>query len=546
MRLPIFRGVKGERVFRIGAFGGYNNTPGCKEGEFSQMKNLSSKNHPAMSPISDWAVFGDGMDDVFLYENNIFKITQEGDFYKNFTLIRENIGLKTREFSVIGNKLIIMPDKLYYDMDSGELGSLEAAWGGKGSFKANSLSLRDTLVTEHDLTPLFRSGDCVKIVIDGQDRGYYCISDIKSGEIVFENADFADITNEATIGLAREIPLLENTFECNNRLWGTSGDVIYASALGDPFNFYKYRGISTDSYFKEIYSAGEFTSGIAYGETPLFFKEKAIYRVYGNTPEDFVVDVKEAPGVSFDCRYSAVNLGGAVYYAASDGIYVYSSAYPTKISEALGDLRIGNANGGTDGKKYYVSFSEFHGIKADMSQMLQAYHNNRFYSFDAEKGCWYKYDEDLRIKKTVTGVYGSIFKKPNTFALDNEGRLLGISDKFAGTTATFAPETNLRLLETESWGVSGVIDFGGASRISCIRLMLKAFENTEFHGEISFDGGDFEPFCSVNGGDGRERKYTFPIKRKRFSYCRLRFGGVGDYVLSAVEVYYSLSANHEK
>lgn len=544
MRLPTLSRIKPEKFFHIGAFLGLNNTTACKEGEFSQMKNLSSKSFPAMSPISDWAVFDNEVADFFLYENNIFKIDKNGNFYKNSKLISSGFDSDIHEFSVIGKYLIIMPDKLYYDMENGTLGSLEASWTGTGYFTNGSDTLYDLLKTEGNLSPIFRQGDCVNIVVDGTDKGYFYISDLKNGEAILENADFSDIMSECNLCISRKIPDIINTFECNNRLWGTCEDVIYASSLGDPFNFYKYRGISTDSYFKEIYSAGGFTSGIAYGETPLFFKENGIYRVYGNAPDDFVVDVKEAPGVSFDCRYSAVNLGGGVYYAAADGIYLYTSAYPVKISNDLGDLKIGTACGGSDGKKYYISFSEFHGIKEDLSEVLGDYHSYNFYCFDSEKGCWYKYDNALRINKVMTGAYGSIFPKPNTLALDNDGRLIGISDKLAGST--WDRFSNDAKIETNSMGISGIIDFGATSRINSIRIMLKAFSNTEFTGEISFDGGDFETFCNIKGGNGEFMKHCFRVKRKRFSYCRLRFCAKGDFILSSVDLYYTYSHNKEK
>ncbi len=544
MKLPLYSRAKSHKIYKIGAFGGYNNTPSCSEKEFSKMKNLSSKHFPAMSPISNWALFDKDIYDFFLYENTLFKIDNKGDFYKNSTLIREGMGTETREFSVLGDKLIIMPDKLCYSMTTGAICSLEASWSGVGSFSADSMSLTNTLTTAADLSSLFKEGDCVRLSINGEDKGFYCIWGIKDGKTVFENADFTEASGECSISIERTLPSLRNTFECNNRLWGTCGNTVYASALGDPFNFYKYRGISTDSYFKEIYSAGDFTCGIAYGETPLFFKESSIYRIYGNTPDSFVADVKEAPGVSFDCRHSAVTLGGCVYYAAADGIYVYSSAYPTKISQNLGDLKIGTAMGGTDGKRYYISFSEFHGIKDEMAAILEAYHNYMLYAFDSENGCWYKYDDSLRIKKISTGLYGSIFKKPNTIALDSEGNLFGISDKLAGTTSDRLIDD--AVIMTSSMGISGIIDFGCVSRISSIKLLLRSYENTEFYGEISFDGGGFIPFCKIHGGDGIEKSYTFRVKNKRFSYCRLKLGGVGDYELYGAEIYYDHSYHKEK
>ena len=56
----------------------------------------------------------------------------------------------------------------------------------------------------------------------------------------------------------RRVPDLEYLTECDNRVWGCSSseNVIYACKLGDPTNWFSYRGIAADSYAVTVGSDG--------------------------------------------------------------------------------------------------------------------------------------------------------------------------------------------------------------------------------------------------------------------------------------------------
>ena len=547
MRFPKFPSVRLDKVLTINEFWGYNATPACAPSEFSEMKNLSSINFPAVSPISKPVKLYQGVADIFAYEDVILKITEEGDLYIGGEKLLSGLSLSSREYSVLGKYLIIMPDGLYYDLKAKTLGSLSSDWSGKGSFIKGDVFdsglYVNTLKGQNvNFAVYFSEGDCIEVKNGSDSLGFFTVLQIKGEYILFENGDFEEGT-ELSITLERKIPRLQNTFECNNRLWGTEDNCIFASSLGDPFNFYKYRGISTDSYFKEIYSAGEFTAGVSYGETPVFFKERGIYRIYGTQPEDFHTDVKEAPGVSQGCDESVTVLDGSIYYAGDDGIYRYSSAYPEKISSRLGSLKIGSAFGGSDGKRYFVSFSKAYGIKQSMSEFLADLYNTVLYAYDHEKRTWYKYDEALKVKKILTGPYGSGLKKQNTIALCRDGQVFTLSEKLGAGLAGDVEYSDNK--SVESFGITGDIDLGPLSRINSIRLSAKVEKESELYGEISFDGGKFHRFCSVVG-DGAERKYTFRVPKVRFSSCRLKLGGVGEYLIKNLELYYSPSRSRER
>ena len=56
----------------------------------------------------------------------------------------------------------------------------------------------------------------------------------------------------------RRVPDLDFLTECDNRVWGCSSreNVIYGCKLGDPTNWFSYRGIAEDSYAVTVGSDG--------------------------------------------------------------------------------------------------------------------------------------------------------------------------------------------------------------------------------------------------------------------------------------------------
>ena len=66
---------------------------------------------------------------------------------------------------------------------------------------------------------------------------------------------------KARCQVERRVPDLDFVTECDNRVWGCSSreNVIYGCKLGDPTNWFSYRGIAADSYAVTVGSDGPFT-----------------------------------------------------------------------------------------------------------------------------------------------------------------------------------------------------------------------------------------------------------------------------------------------
>lgn len=93
--------------------------------------------------------------------------------------------------------------------------------------------------------------------------------------------------NRGAFGLPDQCPDLLFVCENENRLWGCDKTTIYASKLGDIFNWNVYEGLATDSYSVDTGSAGSFTACISFLGYPIFFKEDHISQGVRLHPNQF-------------------------------------------------------------------------------------------------------------------------------------------------------------------------------------------------------------------------------------------------------------------
>lgn len=157
--------------------------------------------------------------------------------------------------------------------------------------------------------------------------------------------------------ISRKMPELDNVVEWNNRLWGYNNaeNMIYASKLGDPFNWHYYQGTGLDSYYAQQGSDESFTAIAEYSGHILFFKPNSITRVYGTAPSNFQVTTTKAYGVEPGSTKSVLTINDTVYYKSAIGIMAYQGGIPVCISEKLAGWKMFNVIAGTEGRKYYAS-----------------------------------------------------------------------------------------------------------------------------------------------------------------------------------------------
>nr|DAX92719.1 MAG TPA: stabilization protein [Caudoviricetes sp.] len=218
---------------------------------------------------------------------------------------------------------------------------------------------------------------------------YVLMHNIKSSDNTNDRNDIRVIANNVT--MTRKMPDIAFTCESQNRIWCCSkdGHEIYASALGNPYNFYDYSGIATDSYAVNVGTDGEFTGCINYLGHPLFFKENALHYISGSYPSNngaidgmsyAVTTTTDFKGVEKGSERSLAIIDNILYYKSSVGIVAYDGAATTVISDALGKEKFKNAVAGVYKNKYYVSMQDKKGV----------YH---LFVYDTTLGIWCKEDE---------------------------------------------------------------------------------------------------------------------------------------------------------
>lgn len=126
---------------------------------------------------------------------------------------------------------------------------------------------------------------------------------------------FSSETGFTSLKIERKVPKLDFYTESENRIWGchyglSNGQYvneIRACALGDPTNWNRYRGISTDSYTVSLGTDGQFTGAVTYAGYPIFFKEDYIHKIYGTLPSNYQVQTDSGNAVTKIIQLPALN-----------------------------------------------------------------------------------------------------------------------------------------------------------------------------------------------------------------------------------------------
>lgn len=363
----------------------------------------------------------------------------------------------------------------------------------------------------------FKEGDAIKIKGFSEELdGSYIIEKVAGGGLVLRGVIFdsavkmlSDVDDEEyskAVTVSRALPKMDYVIESGNRLWGCyygigeDGKVIneiYASALGDPTNWCKYQGISTDSWTATIGADGPFTGAIQYGGYPLFFKENAIIRVYGTAPSSFSTAEYNYRGVQKGSHRSLSVCDEVLYYLSDDGVMAYNGSVPRKVSDALGRERYKSGVAGAISSKYYLS-------------CLDASENCHLFVFDASLGVWHREDE-LRVDQFLR-------HKTQLYMLTG-GEVKTVYG--SGETVEFEATTG-------EWGLSDPI------RKYFSRFLIRADVpfGAELEAFVSYDGGDFSSIKSFRRGDFEV--YELSGIPRDCDKIRLKFKGRGPVKISYI------------
>ncbi|GFI55613.1 hypothetical protein IMSAG013_00661 [Clostridiales bacterium] len=195
--------------------------------------------------------------------------------------------------------------------------------------------------------------------------------------------------NGISVKIARLVPEMDYVVAAGNRLWGCRYGVdkygkpineIYASALGDPKNWSRFMGVSTDSWRASVGTCGVFTGAVCYDGKPVFFKEDAIIKIYGDYPGEFTMTEHALRGIENGSAKSAVVVNDVLYYKSANGVVKYDGGIPVNIDTALGNTRWKNAVAGGVDNRYFISMENSTGRRS-------------LFTYDTVKKIWCREDD---------------------------------------------------------------------------------------------------------------------------------------------------------
>ncbi len=315
--------------------------------------------------------------------------------------------------------------------------------------------------------------------------------------------------------LTSPMPKMDYLIHHENRLWGCRYGLdhngkfvneIYASALGDFREWYRFRGIASDSYTLSLGAEGPFTGAAVVGGYPVFFKEQSIHKISGTRPATYQIRSTACVGVAPGSGKSIALLDDAVIYLGRDGFYFYDGSLPVRIS---GDL---------DGKTYTQ------GIGAVLGQVyygavLEDGKTPVVLTYDVANRVWHR-ETGLRPKEFLCtkGILYYRTDTPGLYAIGTDlGRAAEPPVQWEGVTPMIREEkqkdgyfTGLRLRLTLPLG----------SQLS----LFAEYDST----------GAWEPLGTLGGAVTGSREIVFRIRR--CDHFRLKLRGRGDATIHTLTI----------
>ena len=499
------RYADGIRKRTVDVFGGLDRSRACSDGGIVHMENMSGDAYPLASPRR-------GRQHLVSFDNPNGIHTSDGiyiaagtGFYRFEDGLVTELGKLTdtkKVFATIGSKIVIFPDKCYYDKVDDEFGSLEASWSGTASFTDGEYAGVEAeacrIVTTGARFP-FKVGDAVTVegADDDENNTTLIVREISSDgkSLGFYEHSFTNAKSQ-TLTISRAVPDMDFILENENRLWGCKGDTIYASVPEDPTNFNVFDGLASDAYAVNVVSNGDFTAACSYLGYPIFFKEDKVYKVYGSKPSDYQVMSSASLGVKRGSASSLAVAGEVLYYLSVAGIMAYTGGVPSVVSGALCDDVL-TAVGGSDGLRYYAYLTLSDG-------------SGGVFVYDTRRGQWYREDD--------TSVC-AFAREVSLYMLTDDGGLYMVN----------APEA-------VGYEVSSVLEFGdfienspSYKSTAKIQMRIELEEGASVKVEMSFDGGAYEEKYVIDKPG--KRSYYIPIAPARCDHFRVRLCGIGRWYL---------------
>lgn len=376
-----------------------------------------------------------------------------------------------------------------------------------------------------------RKGDVVRITLNGDkldgfdDEFYYVYETLSDdnykGSVVISQLvqDKKELSQDVVI--SREIPDFDYVTVASNRVWGCKFGTdkngkqvnqIYASALGDPTNWYVFQNTSEDSYYLTLGDDTEFTGAVALGGYPYFFKENGIYEIYGSYPAAYQLISYEQQGCESGSDKSIAVVDGDIFFKSPMGICVFSNGVVSQISKPLGDIVYHNAVGGGTCGEYYVS-------------MLDENNNSATFVFSTLYSLWIKLNNEM-YKQFCCDKAGTVLAIKNDNTIASFGRM---KTNMQGTLSNGKED------ELEWIAETGPIDYSYPDRKYISNIVIRAIVEADavLDVYIQYDSSGVWCHCGTLRGNGTPQSSKLTITPQSCDHYAYKFiGSSGASVIS--------------
>lgn len=498
------------------SFGGLNRRIGAVDGDICDMFNLTGDEFPLVTPRAPRREIEkvEKPNGIFALDGLVI-VAGTTVYYKDKEV--GQVSDTKKIMCALGSKVIILPDKVYFDVSEEQqsLKSIEAEWTGSakitnGSYagveaKANTIYQKGVKWNEY-----FKEGDAVTIsgaAVHTQNNITVIIREIDEDYLRFYENSFiinSSGDSEKALVITRKMPDLDFICENDNRLWGCKGDTVYCSKLGDLTNWNVFDGIASDSFAVDVGTPGDFTGCFTYLGYPCFFKDDVIYKAYGDKPSNFQLIRSASLGVKKDNAKSLAVAGEILFYMSRTGIVAYSGSTPQDIFLPFGGEKYDSCVAGSDGKKYYVSMTKKDGTCT-------------FAVYDTSFNMWHIEDDLCAVGFAwYDGLY--VLSDNGTLWLIGSDSAEGMLEKNIRSSVTFAP-----------------ITYGTARKKGVTKIGITAELEGNAMLEVKIQYDSLGQWQTVKKLEGTERNsFYLPLIPKRCDHFKLKLEGKGKWRLYAL------------
>ncbi len=543
--LPVLPKVTRLKERIITAFGGIDRRDNAKENGFSVITGADNKGGIIETYGSFYKVetgYEFSSDDIIVLSNSNNSVDYfylgEGGFYKNGNLLPFNMSEHTysgrswvkdyvsdidesgghfcwagdyESTSLLryGEYIFAVPQMLMtdgiktYKWDRSEAVSINNQYVTT-SYGELKLSFNESWRKEH--FDGFKEGDIIELFNNGSRvDGIITVFSNKNGTIILKgtteegvklSSSAFNVSGNMSFFLMRhkDIPKFTDAAVIYNRMWGVSGNRIYASKLAHPFAFKETDGTSADAWWADTEDANNFTAITSLNGRVVAFKNTSAYEIYGTVAPYTVKDVSRSLGCIDKNSLGEVN--GVLFLLTNEGMQVYGGSKFVNINDEPA-FYVKNACGKGHGSKYYAIIG------------------GKVYKYDYYSGLWTCVTDCVFIR--LVEISGEIF------GLKADGTLVQLT----GEQLSFVDYTGT---VNSDWCIESVTVGGGdfyAEGINRLELRFEGNAGGRLVVSVSRNGGNFENYADITVTKNGWQIFSVPIYMKPCSVFKYRISGSG-------------------